>query len=209
MTKLTDHTVALEQLDRVLAVRGMPSASVLVYITKKGASREQMELLASTLADRDLLSMVISEELLVDVRRIPAFELKVLEGIMSEARHPSLLPGIEELIWARKYGSGSEDALASTQAAAADLTSLGWARDLPTGRWTDPKPRPDGTHPTHDFLQACQRALTRQRIHRERGSRQEPVEAALPDPDEIVSSLMQHEALAEAVLERLQRQLRE
>lgn len=203
MPTLSDHTIPVEKIEHIHALRAVPAASVLVFVMKRETTHDQLQILAEALADRGIHALVVSEELLMDVRRIPAFELDYLIDICAESRARGVLPGIEEYLWSRKYGS-QEERPAMRDAAKNELVELGWAQNA-EGRWVDPKPsRSDASL---DLPLACSRALTRQRLYREsiKASERKP---ELPDPEEVANSLLQHPDLATAVLERLEAALR-
>lgn len=203
MPTLDDHTIPVEKITHIHALRAVPSASVLVFVMARTTTHDQLQTLAEALADHDIDSLVISEELLMDVRRIPAFELDYLIDICSDARARGVLPGVEEYLWSRKYGS-QENRDAMREAASKELRDLGWEQNA-DGRRADPKPaRSDASL---DFPLACHRALTRQRLYREH-VREADKPPELPDPDEVVNSLLLHPEMAQSVLERLEAALR-
>lgn len=196
--KLADRTLPIEHIDGIFAARALPSASILVFVMKDGTELKQMEELHGLLKDLDLTALIVGKEMLEDVRRIPPREIDILMDALGEARQRSVLPAIEEYLWARRYHPTEEVSEGVWESTRAELRNLGWSEQ--ESLWTDPTPAPKGK-PTrsHSLVQACETALTRQRLFRKR---RESLQTG-PGAAELVEALQAHPDTARQVYEAL------
>lgn len=202
--RLEDRTLPVENIDSIYAVRAIPSASVLVFVMKADTDNDQMTELHKLLYDFDITALIVSEAMLGDVRRIPSREIDTLMDALGEARQISVLPGIEEYLWAKKYGT-NEEAKAARPAAEAELRKLGWNDDDPedVGGWLHPTSRRivgDGPPSRMFFRRACEIALNKQRIFRKQ---REMAQRTSPTSEDLLVALEHHPETAREVYEAL------